>query len=98
MRTRPHPCRGLVMMALAGTCALAPAAGAQVAQDEGPVVVGEQRPKFRGVELVRLDASLDFWNQWRRDKPFFAENNNDNVVSNERDSHACRYGDYCNEG
>jgi hypothetical protein len=65
MSPRPHVCRGLLLVALAGVCT--PASHAQVSQDEGPVVVGEQRPKFRGVELVRLDASLDFWNQWRED-------------------------------
>jgi hypothetical protein len=37
-------------------------------QDEGPVVIGEQKANWKTVELVRLDAALDLWNQWRRDE------------------------------
>jgi len=35
---------------------------------EGPIVVGEQRPRFRGLELLRLEAAVDLWAQWRADR------------------------------
>lgn len=40
----------------------------QAPQDDGPVVVGEQRPRFKGLELRRWNAGLDFMGQWRREQ------------------------------
>jgi hypothetical protein len=55
----------LALWLLAGAASLAQA---QQPQDEGPVVIGAQKPNWKGFQLVRLDAALDLWGQWRKDE------------------------------
>ena len=61
------PAHALAALAGAAGLAATPAAWAQTDQPGGPVIVG-QREQFQAVQLVRLDAALNFFGQWTQDR------------------------------
>ncbi|HEX2839371.1 MAG TPA: hypothetical protein VHN77_14735 [Phycisphaerales bacterium] len=62
--TTPGPIRLIVLAGFAAACASAPA---QQEADEGPVIVGETKSKWRAFELNRFGAALEFLGRSRRD-------------------------------
>lgn len=59
-----------LILSLAAGAAIATAARAQTQapQAEGPVIVGENKPKWKLLELGRVDAALDLVGQYRNDR------------------------------
>lgn len=56
-----------LMLALASALAVGASARAQ-SGDEGPVIVGESRERFRDFELDRFEASLQFYTRYLNDR------------------------------